>query len=507
MINIQDWKMILDAMPDMICLLDRDYRITYMNKAMGDKLGRSHNIIGQFCYNVIQDKDAPQKDCPVSMLFADGGRRSAEIDNGPLGEYISVTVSPLHNGQGEIMGAIYMARDITELKRTQGELEKNEARYLDLLENANDLIQSVAPDGSFLYVNRAWLDTLGYTKDEVLRLNLLKDILAHECRDNCMNMFKLVLSGGKAEQIETTFLAKDGRKVMLEGNANCQCDEHGRPVFTRGIFRNITERKRLEKHIQRLQKIKSIGILAGGMAHEFNNILAGILGYTELCLAKVPHDSQLREFLLKIDMGGRRAAGLVGQLLAYSGQSYFASEQTSLADIMNKTMPLIKSAIPKNTQLKIDIAKKSAQIDADPYQIRHIIMAIITNAVEASGKGGAITIKAGSMYADRAYLSETYLNEGMVEGMYAYIEISDTGCGMDEDTLSKVFDPFFTTKFQGRGLGMAAVLGIVRGHKGTIKVTSKPGSGTTVRVLFPQKKTPQSQTGQDQGVAVQGSAV
>lgn len=490
--KIQDWKAVLDSIPDMICILDTEYRLIYINKAMEAKLGPQPEIIGRPCHEVIHDRRAPVEDCPLAMMLADGKSHTVEMAGGPLGKYIDVSVSPLYDKKGTLIGAIYVAHDITALKKTQKDLEESEKRYLDLLENANDLIQSVAPDGSFLYVNRAWLETLGYSREEATKLKLM-DVWAPECQWKCQDMFKSVLSGGVAEHIETAFIAKDGRRILLEGNANCHLDEHGRPLFTRGIFRDITERKkaeeekkRLEERLQRTKKIEAIGVLTGGIAHQFNNIMAGILGYAELCLARLPADSPLKDFLLKIEQGARRAAELTSKMLAYSGQAMFMSREIELAAFMREQVHLIRNTISKKAELKLEIQMEPILINGDPTQLKYMVMDLAANASEAlNDAGGLIIIKVGIMYADRQYISQAFLADELNEGDYAFIEVSDTGIGMDEETIVKVFDPFFTTKFTGRGLGMAAVLGIVKGHNGMISISSRPMQGTTVRVLLP----------------------
>jgi PAS domain S-box-containing protein len=492
--KIQDWNAVLDSIPDMICMLDREYRLTYINKAMKAKLGPQPEIIGRPCHEVIYGRKTPIEGCPLATLLADGKSHTVEMAGGPLGESVEISVSPLYDEKGMLIGAIHIAHDITALKKAQKDLEKSEERYLDLLENANDLIQSVAPDGTFLYVNRAWIKTLGYTREDVAKLKLM-DVWATECQWKCQDMFKTVLSGGKAEHLETTFIAKDGRHIILEGNANCQLDEHGRPLFTRGIFRDITdkkraeeERKRLEERVQRTKKIEAIGVLAGGMAHQFNNIMAGILGYAELCLARLPADSPLKDFLLKIEQGARRAAELTTKMLAYSGQAMFMPKEIELAAFIREKARIIKTTLPQKAELRLDIQTEPILINADPTQLKYLVMDLAANASEAlDDEGGLITIKTGKMYADRQYISQAFLAEGSKEGDYAFIEVSDTGMGMDEETLVRIFDPFFTTKFTGRGLGMAAVLGIVKGHNGIINVSSRPSHGTTVRVLLPVK--------------------
>jgi PAS domain S-box-containing protein len=246
------------------------------------------------------------------------------------------------------------------------------------------------------------------------------------------------------------------------------------------------ERERLEAQVQHAQKLESLGILAGGIAHDFNNLLTGILGYADLTLMRLPSDSPVRGGLEEIKGAAERAAELSRQMLAYSGKGSFVIEPINVNDVVTEMGNLLEVTLSKGARLEYDLASGLPLVVADTTQVRQVIMNLITNAAEAlCDEGGVITVTSGIEECTRSFLSECYIDEQLPEGEYVYLAISDTGCGMDPETQSKIFDPFFTTKFTGRGLGLAATLGIVRGHKGTIQVESEPGRGTTFRVLLP----------------------
>jgi len=246
------------------------------------------------------------------------------------------------------------------------------------------------------------------------------------------------------------------------------------------------ERRRLESQIQHAQKLESLGVLAGGIAHDFNNLLTGMLGHAALALQKLPPDAPAVNNIRQVETAAQRAAGLTRQMLAYSGKGQFVVEVLSLSSLVGAIARLLETVISKKAMLRFRLARDMPPVEADPGQIRQVVMNLVTNASDALGDGkGYITLRTGVVEADREYLSETVLNDDLAAGTYAYLEVSDTGCGMDAETQKKIFDPFFSTKFPGRGLGLAAVLGIVRGHKGAIKLYSEPGVGTTFRVLFP----------------------
>ncbi len=269
--------------------------------------------------------------------------------------------------------------------------------------------------------------------------------------------------------------------------------ERDRPVRFVGILQDITERKHAEEERQKLatqllhaQKLESLGVLAGGIAHDFNNLLTSILGYSDLALLELPSDSSPHRLINEAVNGARCAAELTNQMLAYSGKGGFVVQPLNLSEVVESLSRLLQVSISKKCVLQRTYMPDLPTIEADATQIRQIIMNLIVNASEAIGdQSGVIAVSTGVMQGEHAYLCESYLDDHLPEGRYVYLEVTDTGAGMSDETRGKIFDPFFTTKFTGRGLGLSAVLGIVRGHRGAIKVSSELGHGTTFRVLFP----------------------
>ncbi|HLK62623.1 MAG TPA: response regulator [Bryobacteraceae bacterium] len=249
----------------------------------------------------------------------------------------------------------------------------------------------------------------------------------------------------------------------------------------------LADEQRTEERMRQTQKLESLGILAGGIAHDFNNLLTGIIGNISLAVENEPRVSPRRAYLEDAIQASERAADLVRQLLAYSGKGRFAIQSVNLSDLVRQISSLIRTSISKNVHLMLNPADSLPHIEADPSQVQQIVMNLIINAAEAIGPetDGLVVVETGKTPVDDAYLKTAMGCENAHPGEYVYVEVRDTGCGIDEATLCKIFDPFFTTKFMGRGLGLAAVLGIVRGHNGALKVESVPGRGSTFRVLFP----------------------
>jgi len=268
------------------------------------------------------------------------------------------------------------------------------------------------------------------------------------------------------------------------------------------------ERRSLESQVQHSQKLESLGVLAGGIAHDFNNILMTILGNIGMAIDDLSEVSPIRPFLDEVETGAKRAADLTHQMLAYSGKGDFIRRVIDISELVGEMSHLIESSVSKNARTHLKMDSGTPPIEADVAQMQQIVMNLITNASEAidasdftEGEIGSITISTGLKECDNAYLSKNIIPDIPPEGEYAFLEVADNGCGMDEETLAKVFEPFFSTKFTGRGLGMSAVLGIVRGHEGAIIVDSNIGEGSRFTVLFPACEDGTLPTGERQPVA------
>ncbi|MCX7045669.1 MAG: response regulator [Candidatus Sumerlaeota bacterium] len=300
----------------------------------------------------------------------------------------------------------------------------------------------------------------------------------------------LIVSGAIGEETAAGLMRSGAQDYVMKGNYARLIPAIERELreaeSRRKHKRAQEERRRLEAQMQQAQKLESLGILAGGIAHDFNNLLTVILGNADLALMEMSPFAPARHSLENIQKAGQRAANLARQMLAYSGKSRLVVQSVDLNELVREMGRLLEISIPSKVTLKYELADAMPPIVADVAQLQQIIMNLITNASEAIGEQmGAISLRTGVKKYDRVELAGSVIYENQPEGMYVVMEVSDTGCGMDAETMSKIFDPFFTTKFTGRGLGLAATLGIVRGHRGAILTQSEPGRGTTFRVLIP----------------------
>lgn len=311
-------------------------------------------------------------------------------------------------------------------------------------------------------------------------------------------LYLAITQGVVSRNVEMIVRRDSGEERWVSVNASPVRGENGAVIAAIALLTDITDRKaaeeerrKLETQVQHAQKLESLGVLAGGIAHDFNNILVAILGNADLALQDLSPVAAARGSVEEIERAARRAADLCRQMLAYSGKGRFEVRRVNLSEMVEEMAHMLEVSISKKAVLRYKFADALPAIEADATQMRQVIMNLIINASEAIGaRSGVISVATGIMPCDREYLRSTYLADELPTGDYVYIEVADTGCGMDKDTLSRIFDPFFTTKFTGRGLGLAAVMGIVRGHKGMLKVYSEPNRGTTFKALFPAVDAP-----------------
>jgi PAS domain S-box-containing protein len=303
-----------------------------------------------------------------------------------------------------------------------------------------------------------------------------------------------VISSGLArisyDEPQTT---PDGRQYWLRTSKVPLRNDSGEIIGILGIYEDITDRKKaederleMERQLLHAQKLESLGVLSGGIAHDFNNLLHSLLGNLDLALIKLPADATACKNIEQAIIAGKKAAKLTSMMLAYSGKGVFIIHELNLTALVEENAAILSAAISKSITFKMELDRNLPLIMADSGQIQQVVMNLITNAYEAIGdNAGSITLSTGVRDFDQTTLNASRLESKLTAGCYVWMQVSDTGCGMDDATLQRLFDPFFTTKFTGRGLGMSAVLGIINAHNGAFLVETAPKAGTTIRVLFP----------------------
>jgi PAS domain S-box-containing protein len=391
-----------------------------------------------------------------------------------------------------VCGIIGLNIDITERKVSQERQRILEAEQAALLGRFRMIIEHM-PIGCilmdeqlrFTLWNPAAERIFGYRFDEVAGKQPFGVIVSPTLQPLIEERFRRLMVGEKVQGTNDN-LTKTGRAIQCQWQGIPLNDAAGLFVGALAMCQDVTEQRALEVRIQQNQKLESLGLLAGGIAHDFNNLLVGILGNTNVALSDLPPDSPTRAILADAEKAALHAADLCKQLLAYAGKGKFVLRPIDLNEIVSGMSQLLELGKSRQVTLRLILGEQLPAIEADPTQLRQVVMNLIINAAEAIGdRAGLITVTTGTMTCDQAYLTESNLDESLPPGEYVFVEVSDTGCGMSDEVRGSIFDPFFSTKFTGRGLGLAAVLGIVRSHRGAIKVDSEPGRGSTFRVLFP----------------------
>jgi PAS domain S-box-containing protein len=374
--------------------------------------------------------------------------------------------------------------------RLYAEVRESEERYRRLVEFSPEPIV-VHSSGRMVFINPAGVRLLGAATSEDLIGRSILDFVHPDYHSVVVERWRQTDLGQQAISHEEVFVRLDGQLLDVEV-VGIPTTYLGSPA-TQVVIRDITERKRVEaerlafeRRLLETQKLESLGVLAGGIAHDFNNLLMGVLGNASLALLDLPPGSPAEYSIRQIEQTARRAAELTRQMLAYTGRERFVVQTVNLNALVEEMSGLAQVSFGKGVSLRRQLDKSLPQIQADAAQIRQVVMNLVINASEAIGDAqGTITLTTGSRRLTSAYLATTYLTPDLPSGNYVYLEIADSGCGMDATTLARIFEPFFTTRFTGRGLGLSAVLGIVRGHRGALQVHSEPGRGTTFTIFFP----------------------
>lgn len=369
-----------------------------------------------------------------------------------------------------------------------------EEQTMRLFEVALDLLCVAHPSGYFVRVNPAFERVLGYTAEELTSRPIVEFVHPDD-RESTIEALEQLGEAKNLRGFTNRYICKDGSVVWLEWHSRAYND--GELIYASA--RDITdlrraerERERMELKFREAQKLESVALLAGGIAHDFNNLLTTILGNAGLISMHLEEGHPVRERAEAIRRAASTAADLCEQLLAYAGEGQFDIDKSNLSAIVRETDHLLEASVSSPAQIEYDLDDDLPPAELDVTQIRQILMNVVKNASEALGdESGTIRIETSTAHFDRADFAETYLNEDLNEGEYVTLTVSDTGCGMSAEEIERIFDPFYTSKFDGRGLGLAATLGIVRAHEGALQVDSAPGEGTTFRFCFPALQTNQ----------------
>jgi PAS domain S-box-containing protein len=370
-----------------------------------------------------------------------------------------------------------------ERNRAENSIRRWEKRFEDLFENTKDILFTMDLEGNVTSVNKAAEEVMGWPRNEALQMNL-KSLVAPEHAALCNEVMRRIVSEEPLQHFEIAMLRKDGRKVLLEASARL-IRSNGNKDCVQGIARDVTERRQLENMVRQSQKLEAIGRLSGGLAHDFNNLLCVINGHTELLTeALQPGDPAVRS-VTQIRKAADSAAALTRQLLAFSRRQVFHPQVVNLNAVVTETKKLLARLIDEHIEFHTTLGPALGHVIVDPVQIEQVIINLVLNARDAMPKGGKLTMETSNLNLEEDHQSKF---SQIPAGKYVLLALTDTGCGMNAETQSRIFEPFYTTKEMGKGtgLGLATVYGIVKQSGGFIWVYSEEGRGTTFKVYLPR---------------------
>lgn len=360
------------------------------------------------------------------------------------------------------------------------ELNKSEMMLRSLFENANDGIMIMDRNGIILNVNQKACEIHGFDRDALIGTNI--ELLEGGGNERLFRERMERILNGESLQVETQHYRRDGGKISLE--ISTRAVEVESNILIQSFHRDITEKKQLYAQLFQSQKMESVGVLAGGIAHNFNNILTGILGHVELMRMNSELDEKIIKRLNIIENSARKASDIISKLLRFARRGNYETLSCNLNDIVSDTVELIEKGIDKKISFRVELDNNIPLIEGDINQMEQVIMNLIVNAQDAMPDGGLILIKTGCVEVKK---DVTALPQYIQEGRYVQMRISDTGCGIPDGIINKIFEPFFTTKEQGKGtgLGLSMVYGTIKKHRGYITVKSKINEGSIFDIYIP----------------------
>ncbi|NOY68323.1 MAG: response regulator [Deltaproteobacteria bacterium] len=473
----KDWQTTFNSTNDAIWIQDQECRILRCNK-MTEKILQqpSDKIIGKHCWEVTHGTSHPISGCPFQRLQDSLQRETTELQIGK--RFFQVTTDPILNETGGFDGAVHCIRDITERKRLEDARLESETKYRSMMEAMKEPVYICSSDYRVKYMNPAMIKRIGRDGAGELCFKVI-----HGLDEKCPWCVH-----DKVQQNESCELNIVSPKDNHSYHVSCSPIVHGDgSVSNMTICRDISELKKLEAQFYQAQKMESVGRLAGGVAHDYNNSLSVIMGFTELAMGKVGPDGPVRDNLEEILKAADRAAGITRQLLAFARKQTITPKVLDLNDSVESMLKMLLRLIGEDIDLTWLPGKNLEPVKMDPSQIDQILANLCINARDAISGVGRITIETKNIIFDTDYCSD---HPGFIPGEFVMLAVSDNGCGMEKEIIDNIFEPFFTTKDvdKGTGLGLSTVYGIAKQNNGFVNVYSEPGKGTTIKIYLPGYK-------------------
>jgi len=489
----QRYKQIIDA-ADVGIAVFKDNKFIYINNNFSKKLGSysTSYIINTNLQNHLHPDDVQQMLIRQLAVLQDGRYNNIETrfftqDNQVFHAEISLMPINFDHDKAVLM----LVKDISDRKKREDTFARQQRTMNTILEHAPIGIWMLGTDRKIKFMNNNFASKIGIAAESFLAAEHYSELLPHEVSQRFMQSDGECIRSMNVHFSHETINCADGKEHIFEMVKAPILDDDKTLLGVVTLAIDATERifaeqekEEMQRQVEHTQRLESLGVLAGGIAHDFNNILTSILGNASILKQNMSNINDANK-LENIIAASERAANLCRQMLAYSGKGHFVIEVVDMSDMLRDMMQLLEVSIEKNVSIEYDLTPNLPKVEVDIAQLQQVIMNLIINGSEAiEHQHGHITVRTGLMNADATYFQACHADEAE-DGEYIYLEVEDNGSGMSPEIQKKIFDPFFTTKFTGRGLGMSAILGIVKGHHGALRLESTAGQGTTFRVLFP----------------------
>lgn len=456
-VSSSDWEIISNSITDAALVLDLNHKILAANPAAVRVIGLTEEqLVGRHSYSVFHGLSRPPEVCPHDEKL----RKSIPPEKIEMVEMINL-------------------------------LQRSEEKYRTLFEESGEVIFIVSSERKLTDINPAGVELLGYSsKQELLEADIGRDLLLDP--ENEQAFWKIMREKGCVRDFEVVLKRKDGREVVGNATADAVRDDKGNIAAYRGIMRDITEQKRLQRQLFQAQKMGNIGTLAGGIAHDFNNLLGGILGYASFMKTKIEEHDPFYRYIDTIEKSATKAAQLTKWLLGFARGGKHDTKPIDINSVVDETINIISRTLGKAIEIKACLQRPLPTIEADPAQLQNALMNLCVNARDAMEGKGELSIRTEVETVTKDFV-KTHM--GAREGSYVTLSVTDTGVGMDEETQKKIFEPFFTTKEEGKGtgLGLSMVHAIVKNHGGFMLIYSQPDRGTTFNIYLPVSGKPEAQ--------------
>ena len=484
----------LHSIGDAVIATDTEGRVTFLNPAAQTLTGFDEaSAVGhpiEEVFRIVNEETRSTVESPVRRVLREGrvvglANHTVLVSRSGADIPIDDSGAPIRSRGGRIEGAVLVFRDVTARRKADQEIQLSERRFRLLADSAPAMICSDNAAQQREFCNAGWLQFTGRTLEQESGEGW-KEGIHPEDRARREEVFARAYEAREAYSIEFRLRRQDGTYAWVLGRAAPRFGVSAEFQGYLACYIDVDDQRRTQERLRQSAKLESLGVLAGGIAHDFNNILVAIMGNASLLEESFPAGDANRELLSNIVKASERAAMLTRQMLAYSGKGRFVVEPLDLSEQVRQIVELLRASIPKHVSVQLELADGLPLVEADGTQMQQLVMNLVINGAEAIASGpGTVVVRTGMARVGPEDIGQWVWTDDVKPGEYVVLSVQDNGSGMDAGTQARVFDPFFTTKFTGRGLGLAAAQGIVRGHSGGIRLISAPGQGTTFQVFLP----------------------